>query len=292
MKRLIKEPLVHFLALGALLFASYGLLNRNSTSAPGRIVISQGQVTALMANFTLLQQRLPTREELEGLIRADVRGEVYYREALALGLDKDDAIIRRRLEQKMEFISDDTAAQDQPTDADLNAFLQAHPDRFRVEPQFTFRQLYLNPEKHGTNLAGDAAQLLAKLNQPGGDAGWATMGDPFPLDKSYAAIRTGAIASQFGNEFTAKLGGLPTGRWQGPIDSSFGAHLVCISERTASRLPALAEVRDAVRREWEENQRLEANEKFYQTLLKHYTVTIEKPAAVEKDKKLAEAKAQ
>ncbi len=289
--KLLKEPLVHFLTLGALLFSSYGLLNRNAAPAPGRIVISQAQIAALVANFTLLQQRPPTREELKGLIQAQVRGEVYYREALALGLDKDDAIIRRRLEQKMEFISDDLAAQAKPTDAELNAYLQAHPDKFRVEPQFTFRQLYLNPEKHGTNLAGDATQLLAKINQPGGDAGWAAMGDPFPLDKSSTAMPAGAITNQFGEAFATKLGGLQPGHWQGPVESSFGMHLVCISARTESRLPALAEVRDAVRREWEEAQRLEANKKFYQELLKRYTVTIEPPAAAQ-EKRVAEAKVQ
>ena len=114
-----------------------------------------------------------------------MREEVYYREALALGLDKDDTIIRRRLQQKMEFVSDDVAAQAQPTDAELNAYLQAHPDKFRVEQQFTFRQVYLNPEKHGKNLARDAAQLLAKLNQAGGKADISALGDPFMLDQQY-----------------------------------------------------------------------------------------------------------
>ena len=279
MKRLLKEPLVHFLLLGALIFGGYELLNHNGEPPPGRIVISQGQFTSMVENFTRTQQRPPTREEMENLIRAQVRGEVYYREALALGLDRDDAIIRRRLQQKMEFISDDIAAQAQPTDAELEAFLQAHPDKFRVDPQFTFRQLYLNPEKHGTNLAGDAAQLLAKLNQPGGDAGFAALGDPFMLDNTFTALPAGEISKQFGKEFTAKLGGLQTGHWEGPVESGFGAHLVCLSERTPARAPALAEVRDAVRREWIEDQRLAANDKFYQAMLKHYTVTIEPPAA-------------
>jgi hypothetical protein len=279
LKRLLKEPLVHFLLLGALIFSGYELLNHNGEPAPGRIVISQGQFTSMVENFTRTQQRPPTREEMENLIRAQVRGEVYYREALALGLDRDDAIIRRRLQQKMEFISDDAADQAQPTDAELNSFLQAHPDKFRVEPQFTFRQLYLNPEKHGTNLARDATQLLAKLNQPGGDANFAEMGDPFMLDNNFTAITASAIANQFGKEFAAKLGGLPLGQWQGPVESGFGVHLVCISKRTDARAPALVEVRDAVRREWAESRRLEVNEKFYQNLLKHYTVTIEQPAA-------------
>jgi hypothetical protein len=288
-KRILKEPLVHFLVLGALIFAGYELVNRNSEPAPGRIVISQGQIASILSGFTRTWQRPPTDQELQGLIRDLVREEVYYREAMSLGLDKDDTIIRRRLRQKMEFISDDIAAQAQPTEAELNAFLQAHPEKFRVKQQFTFRQLYLNPEKHGANLASDAAQLLARLNQPDGDAGWVAMGDPFMLDNSFTAMPTGEVTKQFGDKFTAQLGGLQPGHWQGPVESGFGLHLVCISGSTEARLPALTEVRDAVSREWANAQRLEANDKFYQELLKRYTVTIEQPAA-EAVKKIAAIK--
>ena len=291
MKRILKEPLVHFLVLGALLFAGYGLLNRNGAPAPGRIVISQGQLASMMESFTRTLQRPPTHEEWEGLIRDRVREEVYCREAMALGLDKDDTVIRRRLRQKMEFISDDIAAQAQPTDAELAAYLQAHADQFRVEQQFTFRQLYLNPANHGTNLVRDAAQLLAKLNQPGGDTGFAAIGDPFMLDNNFSAVPAGEIAKQFGAEFPAKLGRIQPGHWQGPVESGFGVHLVFISERTEGRLPALASVRDAVCREWDNARRLEANEKLYQDLLKRYTVTIEQPASVE-EKRVAAAKAR
>jgi PPIC-type PPIASE domain len=279
MKKFLREPLLHFLLLGAAIFAGYELVNRNGAPAPGRIVISQGQIASIATGFTRTWQRPPTEPEMAGLIRDQVREEVYYREAMSLGLDKDDTVIRRRLRQKMEFVSDDIAAQVQPTDAELNAFLQSHPDQFRVEQQFTFRQLYLNPEKHGTNLASDAAQLLTKLNQPGGDAGFATMGDPFMLDSRFTALPAGEISKQFGGEFAAKLGEVLLGKWQGPVESGFGVHLVCISERTEGRLPALAEVRDAVRRDWDNAKRQETNEKFYQELLKHYTVTIEQPAA-------------
>ena len=213
------------------------------------------------------------------MVRDRVREEVYCREAMALGLDKDDVIIRRRLRQKMEFVSADIADQAQPTDSELGAYLAEHPDKFRVDQQFTFRQLYLNPDKHGENLARDTAQLLAKLKQDGGDAGFAALGDPFMLDSSFTALPSGEATKQFGDKFTAKLGELAPGKWQGPVESGFGVHLVFVSERTRGRLPALADVRDAVRREWDNARRLEANEKFYQDLLKHYTVTIEQPAA-------------
>jgi PPIC-type PPIASE domain len=289
MKRILHEPLLHFLLLGAAIFAGYDLLNRNGEPAPGRIVISQGQLASIVTGFTRTWQRPPTEQEMAGLIRDQVREEVFYREAMALGLDKDDTIIRRRLRQKMEFISDDIAAQSQPADADLNVYLQAHPDKFRMETQFTFRQVYLNPEKHGTNLANDAALLLAKLNQPGGDTGFAEMGDPFMLDNRFSAEPVGEITKLFGEKFTGKLGGLKLGQWEGPVESGYGVHLVCVSDRTEGRLPALTEVRDAVRREWADARRQEANEKFYQGLLKHYTVTIEQsPAAT--DKKLTAAK--
>ena len=291
MKRILKEPLVHFLVLGAGLFLAYSLMPRSGSSGePGMIVVTQGQIASLAASFARVWQRPPTGEELEGLIRDRVREEVYCREAMALGLDKDDTIIRRRLRQKMEFISDDIAAQAQPTDAELGAYLTAHSDSFRVEQRFTFRQVYLNPEKHGENLSRDAAQLLAQLNQAGGKADASALGDSFLLEHQFAAVPGSEVAKQFGEKFAAKLGGLAPGQWQGPVESGFGVHLVLVSERTDGRLPALAEVRDVVRREWANARRLEANEKFYQDLLKRYTVTIERLEPVVGQKKLADVK--
>ena len=279
MKRIIQEPLVHFLLLGAVLFIAFSLMPKSvSSSDGGKIVITQGQLASMLEGFTRTRQRPPTSEEWEGLIRERVREEVYYREALALGLDRDDTIIRRRLQQKMEFVSDDVAAQTAPNDTELNLYLQAHPDKFRLEQQFTFRQLYFNPEKHGVNLARDVAVLLAKLNQAGGDNGWAAMGDPFMLDHDFKDLPAGEITRQFGENFTAKLSALSPGQWHGPIESGFGAHVVFVSQRTEGRVPALADVREAVIRDWSDARRIEAKEKFYQELVKRYTVTVEQPA--------------
>ncbi len=201
------------------------------------------------------------------MIRDRVRQEVYYREALALGLDKDDVIIRCRLQQKMEFVSDDIATQAPPTDDELGAYLAAHPDKFRVEHRFTFRQLYLDPEKRGANLARDAAQLLAKLNQTGGNTGLAVLADPFMLDREFTAVPASEVARQFGEKFAAELAEISPGQWQGPIESGYGLHLVLVSQHIEGRLPALADVRDAVRREWQDVRLLEASERFYQELL-------------------------
>ena len=279
MKRIL-EPLLHFLLLGR---DFRGLQSgvRRSTDEPGQIVITQGQVSAMATGFTLTWHRPPTSEELDGLIRDRVQEEVYCREALALGLDKDDTIIRRRLRQKMEFVNDDVIALAEPTDDELSAYLKTHAEAFRVQRQFTFSQVYLNPERHGERLARDTAQLLAQLRQAGDRADVSELGDPFLLEHEFRSLPASEIVKQFGEKFAAKLGELSPGQWQGPVQSGYGTHLVFVSERTEGSVPPLAEVRDAVHREWANARRVELNKKFYQSLLQRYVVTIERPQLAE-----------
>jgi len=286
-KRILREPLLHFLLLGAGLFIAFRLMQKPvARGDAGAIVITMGQVENLAATFAKTWQRPPTPQELAGLVRNHVREEIYYREAIAMGLDKDDTVIRRRLSQKMEFLSEDIAAQAEPTDADLTVYLNAHPDSYRVEPRLTFRQVFLNPAKHGDNLAHDATQLLAQLNQAGAQADVSQLGDSLMVEHQYAAASTREIGSQFGDKFATRLQELTPGQWQGPIESGYGVHLVLVSERTAGRLPTLAEARDAVRRDWQNARRLEMNDKFYQELLNRYKVTIEGLESPEKESKV------
>jgi hypothetical protein len=289
MKRILREPLLHFLLLGTAIFAGYGLVSKRSSDEPGKIVISAGQVASIAESFARTWRRPPTSEEMDGLIRDRVQEEVYSREAMALGLDKDDTIIRRRLRQKMEFVTDDVAALAEPTDDELSLYLKAHAGTFRVQRQFTFSHVYLNPERHGENLARDTAQLLAQLQQTGDKADVSALGDSFLLEHKFQFLPVSEAVKQFGEKFAAKLGELPPNQWQGPIESGYGVHLVWISERTEGRVPELAKVRDAVRREWANARRLEAKDKFYNELLKHYVVTIERPRAAE-EKRIATAR--
>ena len=276
MKRILREPLLHFLLIGTVIFAAYGFVSKRGSNQPGKIVISAGQLAAMAEGFARTWRRPPTSAEIEGLIKDRVQEEVYCREAMALGLDKDDTIIRRRLRQKIEFVTDDIAALAEPTDEELSAYLKAHADTFGVQRQFTFSQVYLNPERHGENLARDSEQLLAQLRQASDKANVSELGDSFLLEHKFQSLPASEIAKQFGEKFAAKLGELSPGQWHGPVESGYGVHLVWINERTEGRLPALAEVRDAVRREWANARRLESNEKFYQELLKRYTVIIER----------------
>jgi hypothetical protein len=290
MKRLIREPFIHFLLLGAAIFVANHLVSGRADSQPGKIVITQGQIRSMVIGFSRTWQRPPTREELERLVRDHVREEVYSREAVAMGLDQDDPVIRRRLQQKLEFVTDDVAALAEPTDAELVAYLKAHADVFHVDRKFTFSQVYLDPSKHAERLTQDADQLLIQLRQKGRNLELYSLGDAFLLEHQFEAASATEISKQFGDKFVAKLTDVPIGQWFGPVESAYGMHLVFVEERTEGRLPELAEVRDAVRREWANARRLESNEKFFQSLLKHYEVVVEKIDPAKADQKLANAR--
>jgi PPIC-type PPIASE domain len=290
MKRLIREPFLHFLLLGALIFIGHRFLSKRDDDLPKKIVITQGQITSMMVGFSRTWQRPPTREELERLIRDRVREEVYSREAVAMGLDQDDPVIRRRLQQKLEFVTDDVAALAEPTDAELAAYLKAHADSFHVDRKFTFSQVYLDPGKHGERLTQDVNQLLIQLQQKGRDVDLYSLGDAFLLEHRFEAVAATEISKQFGDKFVTKLADVPIGQWLGPVESGYGIHLVFVEQRTEGRLPELAQVRDAVRRELTNVRRLESNEKFFQNLLERYSVTVEEPDPAKADQKLANAK--
>ena len=289
MKRLIKEPLLHFLLLGAALFVTYNFVSKRDANEPGQIVVTQGTIENLTITFSRAWKRPPTDEDLAGLVQDYIREEVYYREALAMGLDRDDTIIRRRLRQKLEFVTDDITALAEPTDAELTDYLKAHTDDFRVERRFTFSQVYLSPDKHGERLIQDAAQLLMQLRNKGREADASMLGDSFLLERRFEEAPGSEIAKQFGEEFAARLGDIPTGQWHGPVESGYGLHLVFIEERTEGRVPELAEVRETVHREWTNARRLESKEKFFQGLLKRYAVTVQKPDGAKIEKELARA---
>jgi len=282
--RILREPLAHFLVLGAALFLLFGTINRQGDREPANIVVSQAQINHLATGFARTWRRPPTAEELEGLVRDHIREEVYYREAIALGLDRDDAVIRRRLQQKLEFVSDDVASVAEPTDAELRAYLLAHGNKFRSDRRFTFSHVYLDPQRHQASIARDAADLLATVKKAGTSVDVSTVGDSFLLAHHFEEVPRSEVATLFGDKFAVTLDGLVVGEWQGPVESGYGVHLVNVSARTAPREPALDDVRDSVRREWGNAQRQQANEAFFQKLLSRYTVIVESP-------KLAEAQA-
>ena len=276
-RRVLCEPLLHFLLLGSALFLVHGWIGGPAGGEGGRIVITQGRVEQLTVGFLRMNQRLPDRAELEYLVDDAIRDEIYYREAKAMGLDQDDTIVRRRLRQKLEFVSEDTAPVAEPTDAQLLDYLQSNAQRFRVEPRYSLTQVYLDPQRHGPHMESDAHLLLVELQHGGATPNAGKRGDTFLLDQHFEDISASDLSRLFGPEFEAALRAAPIGRWIGPVPSGYGAHLVLVRERQPERTAALADVRDAVRREWLATQRAAANARFYADLRKRYVVSVDYP---------------
>ena len=262
--------------LGAGLFLLYGLIGGPAEQRPNRIVVSAAKVENLAELFERTWRRPPTQAELDGLIEDHVKEEILYREALALGLERDDIVIRRRLRQKMEFVGEDVAPPAEPTEEELQAFLDEHAERFREPARLSFAQVYLSPDRRGEDAWADAERLLVALDAGTSDP--AAAGDPFLLEQDYRDLATPDVERLFGEAFAARVAELPVGRWSGPVESGYGLHLVLVRERTPARLPDLAEVRDAVANEWRAARREEANRAFYDGLRANYEVTVERPS--------------
>jgi hypothetical protein len=274
MSRWLKEPLIHFLLLGALIFIVYEQFAGQGRE-PGEIYISRGQQENLLNTFGRTWQRPPTPEEYQGLLQDYVRQEIAYRESQAMGLDQDDIVIRRRLRQKLELLAEDVAALAAPTDQDLQSYLDQHVAAFIIEPRLTLRHVYFSRDRRGAAAEQDALQLLQRIASDGPAGGFESFGDPLPLPSELRDLRESEIARLFGSVFTDGLQGLQSGRWAGPVESGFGLHLVFIEERQAGRVPDLAEVREAVQREWLSQRRREAVDGLYQRLAENYTIEIE-----------------
>ncbi|MCU0708895.1 MAG: peptidylprolyl isomerase [Pirellula sp.] len=275
-RTLLGEPLFHFLFLGALLFVAYSVLNRETKPSSERVVVSAGKIEHLSSIFSRTWQRQPTEAELRGLVNEFVREEIAYREGMKLGLDQDDTIIRRRIQQKIDFIADDLASQIEPTEEELASFLQKHPDRYRVNTRVSFRQIYLDPERHAEDLDEQVTTVLRTL-QSDPSANAAELGDSTLLEFQAQDRSLREVASMFGETFAERLKAISLEQWHGPIPSAYGVHVVRIDERIEGRLPPLDDVLEIVRRDWEQKRREELAESFYQELLKKYQIDIEWP---------------
>ena len=274
LNNILREPLLHFLLIGAALFIVFEMTQEQGPDAPNRIVVSPGQLEQLAAQFRRTWMRQPTQEELDSLIKGYVRNEVYYREALALGLDRNDPQVRQRMRLKLEFLLEDFTAEGPPSDELLNTFLQQHPDRFFIQPRVSFQQLFLNPDKRA-DFDADANRILKQLQQ---GAAVATLGDATMLPYELTQASQNKIRQSFGEAFAADVVKLPVGDWSGPVYSQLGVHLVRVSKHTAGYLPELAEVRDQVERDYLAQRRQQLKDKAYEKLREGYEVVIQEAA--------------
>ena len=273
MRALAREPLVHFLVGGAALFLLYSVVAKPGADLPDRIVVSEDRVAMLARSFERTWMRQPTASELEGLIDDYVTEEVLYREALALGLDRDDLVVRRRMRLKMDFLNDGLAASE-PTEAELSTFLEANPAHFHLPLRLSFVQVFVNPESGSPEAR--AEDLLARLRA--GEAPDA-LGDSTLLPQELSGATWSEVADTFGVRFADDVADASQGTWSGPLASSFGLHLVRLDALQPGRLPSLQEARAAVEREWRAEQRGEARERFYDTMRGRYDVEVSRPSS-------------
>jgi len=277
--KLLLEPLIHFLILGAGLFVVYSAVNGSVISTADRIIVDETQSLRLAEQFQRTWMRPPTRQELQNLAEEYVKEEILYREALSLGLDRDDLIIRRRLRQKIEFLNADLVEPLTPTQAQLQAYLDANRERFRIPDRFSFEQIYLNPYKPSADAGQRAAELLERLNvDPSLAADPTSLGDASLLPVQFDAATVSEVSRTFGHAFAKDIEEMHVDRWSGPYESSYGLHLVRMTGRQAGGQPAVADIRSALEREWTAERRREADERFYRSIRARYNVEIRLPA--------------
>ncbi len=267
--QLLREPLLHFFAIGGLIFLLFVAVNDSRETPADVIVVTPARIDRLAAGFRSVWKRMPTDDELDALIEEHVREEVYYREALALGLDRNDTIVRRRLRQKMEFLADTGADFLEPAAGELEAYLAANEQTFRLGPRLAFEQIYLGETPGQATIT---RSLSALRSDPVTDP--STLGEPTLLPAQLGLSPPNAIDGVFGQGFFELLAELPPGVWAGPVASGYGVHLVRIGESLAARTPPLEEIRDNVLRDWKAAKARELRELHYARLRGRYVVEI------------------
>lgn len=280
-RRLLREPLVHFLLAGGVLLGLSALFGQSFGVGgnSNRIEVTGDRIRQLRETWTRQRGAPPSRRELDSLIEDFVREEVLYREAIASGLDQGDTIVRRRLAQKVEFLAQSVASTVEPSDAELQAFFDADPERYRLPAQVGFAHVYFSGSNRGAGVEAAARGALARLASGAVAAAEAAqLGDRFMLQYEYPPQSRDQIRDLFGPRFAGRLFELPLGEWSGPVPSSYGMHVVRIRQRVPSRLPALGEVRNRVRLDLNEQRLRSAADTYYEGLRRRFEIVVDAEA--------------
>ncbi len=280
LRRWLGEPLVQFLLIGAVLFLGYQALHPSAGAGASstRIELTQDDLRQISMAWLAQGRPAPTPEQMRSLVDMRVREEILYREALALGLDKGDTIVKRRLAQKMEFLFEDVSALREPTREELKAWFEKNSGRFALPPRASFRHLYFSPDRRGARAREDAARALDKLRgKPASAQEEAALADPFMFQDYYGDRSLEEMAKLFGPRFAQALLQQQPGSWQGPIESGYGWHLVWVDSLTPSRVPAFEEVETEAKTEWIADQRAETRRRAYEAMRARYEIVLAAP---------------
>ena len=283
-KRWLREPLLHFLLIGITVFAVYAYTHRGrgGVESSRQITLSLDELGQMDMYFESQWHRQPTPAEFQAMVEDKVREEVLYREALAMGLDKDDTIVKRRMAQKMQFLAEDVAAAHEPSTAELKAWFEKNGNKFALPSRYSFRHLYFSPDKRGKNAQEEAAKTLTKIaGQPEDSKLAVSLSDRFMFQDYYGDRAPEALAKEFGPQFVVALEKLKPGSWQGPIESGYGWHLVYVDTVIPGRIPTFEEIEPDVKTAWLGEQKATAWQKAYAEMRAKYIVLV--PAPSDKD---------
>jgi hypothetical protein len=294
-KRWLREPLLHFLLIGIALFAVYAYAHRGrgGIESPRQIALTLDDLRQMDMYFESQWHRQPTPAEFQVMVEDRVREEVLYREALAMGLDKDDTIVKRRMAQKMQFLAEDVAAAHEPSTAELKAWFEKNSNKFARPSRYSFRHLYFSPDKRGKKAQEDATKTLGKIaGQPEDSKLAVSLADRFMFQDYYGDRAPEALAKEFGPQFVVALEKLKPGSWQGPIESGYGWHLVFVDTVIPGRIPAFEEMEPDVKTAWLGEQKATAWQKAYAEMRAKYTVLLPAPSDKEAAAPVAPPKKQ
>lgn len=280
-RRWSREPLVHFLLVGLVLFVGYSVLRPKSEATPesNRIVLTPDDLVQMSVAWLAQGRPPPTPEQMQNLIELKIREEVLFREATALGLDKDDIIVKRRLAQKMEFLAEGASVDNDPSADTLRAWFKDNQQRFALLPRVSFRHLYFSSDRHGERTREAAVKALEQVaGQSATSSEVTALGDPFMYQDYYGDRSFDDMAKLFGLNFARALANTKPGSWQGPLESGYGWHVVFVDSSAPSRVPAFEEIESDVKASWIADQRAQAKAKAYETMRARYQILLpEKP---------------
>ncbi|MFC1695116.1 peptidyl-prolyl cis-trans isomerase [Pseudomonadota bacterium] len=275
--RLFKEPLLQFLIIGAAIYGAYALFaSPEDDYRDNTILVDANRINVMISEWEARWSRSPTRQEIEGLIQAYIKEDVLYRQAVTMGLNEDDPITRRRMAQKLEFLTSDLASFQQPAEGELKQFFEENLDSYRDPDLISFTQIFINPDARGDATLVDAAQILEQVRAAGEPTEETSqLGDRFMLQNYFAAATELDIRRQLGSGFAEQVMKLEPGQWHGPVLSGYGVHLVYVYDFQEAAPPVLENVQDRVREDWLAMKRDEFNAEFLKSLKDRYEIIIE-----------------
>lgn len=279
--RLFKEPLIQFLIIGAAIYGAYAMFATPEENFRDTLVhVDSNRINGFISEWEARWSRPPTREEIDGLIQSYIKEDVLYRQAVAMGLNEDDPITRRRMAQKLEFLTSDLAMMIQPAEGELERYFSDNSEAYRAPDRMTFSQVFFDPDSRGNSTLKDAAEALLELQAAGVPTEESMqVGDGFMLQSDFVSVTATEAARQMGSGFVEAVVQLEPGSWHGPVLSGYGVHLVYVYSYKKSSPAVFEEVQAAVLENWQLEQREQFNADFLRNLKERYEIVIDEVPA-------------